>query len=211
MDTRHQRSILTERFWQRYLFFLKRLSCISQIELVEHAVTPVLGQSLPVFLAILPTLLKQTFQIRPLCHLIAIDRLINPITAHLIITLTHRHHVDTIARFQTDLPVVLRHTRNHMVVGQLPTRSHKTVLHPHICILFRKGNLHHGILYEDGGMGFAVDMHDLTLVVHQVLQAQRRGNHLTRGTEVIELTTCQRQNSHFQRGDFIIRLRGSSA
>ena len=173
--------------------------------------TPVLSQSEPVFLAIFPTLVKQPLQVRPLSHFIAVQRFVNPIAAHLIVVVPHRHHVDAVAWFQTDFPVVLRHTRNHMIVRQMPTGTDETVLHPHIRILLRKRNLRHGILHEDGGMGFAVDMHDLALIVYKVLQAQRRGNHLTRGAEVIELPTCQGQNGHFQGGYLIVGLRGVCA
>ena len=98
-----------------------------------------------------------------------------------------------------------------MVVRQMPTRANIAVLHPDIRILLRKRNLHHGILHEDRGMGFAVDMHDLTLVVHKILQTQRRGNHLTRCAEMIELAPSQRQDGHLQGGYLIIGLRGVSA
>ena len=83
-----------------------------------------------------------------------------------------------------------------MVVGQMPTRADITILHPHIRIILRKRDLHHRILHKDRGMGLAVDMHDLALIVHKVLQTHRRGNHLSRGAEVIELTTSQRQDGH---------------
>ena len=60
-------------------------------------------------------------------------------------------------------------------------------------------------------MGFAIDMHNLTLIVHEVLQAQRGGNHLTRRTEMIELTTSQREDGHLQRRHLFIGLRGVCA
>ena len=65
-----------------------------------------------------------------------------------------------------------------MIVSELPTFSDVTVLNPDIRVISRQGYLHHSILYEDGRMGFTVDVHDLTLVVHQVLDALHRGNHL---------------------------------
>ena len=198
MDAGHQRGILTQWFWQRNLLFLKRLCSIGQVELIKDAMTPVPGQCDPVFLAIPAPLIKESSQIGTLSHLIAIKRFIDTITAHLIVALTHRHHIDAVARFQIHLPIIIRHTCNHMIVRQMPTGTYITVLHPHIRILFRKRNLHNGVLYEDRGMGLAVDMHDLALVVYEVLQAQRRGNHLTRRAEMIELTASQRQDSHFQ-------------
>ena len=89
---------------------------------------------------------------------------------------------------------------------QMPMGSHKTVLYPYIRIFLRKQNLYEGILHEDRGMRLAIDMHDLALVVHEVLQAQRRSNHLTRCTEVVEFASRQWQNGNLQRGNLIIRL-----
>ena len=59
-----------------------------------------------------------------------------------------------------------------------------------------------GILCEDRGMRLSVMMHDLPLVIDDILYSQRRGDHLTGGAEMIELTTCQRYDSHRQRTEF---------
>ena len=93
-----------------------------------------------------------------------------------------------------------------MVVRQMPMGSYKAILYPNIRILLRKGDLYERVLYEDRGMRFAVDMHNLALVVYEVLQAQRRSNHLTRCTEVVEFASRQWQNGNLQRGNLIIRL-----
>ena len=67
------------------------------------------------------------------------------------------------------LPVVFRHTRNHMVMCQMPSGTHKAIFYPHIRILLSKRNLYKGILYEDRGMRLTIDMHYLALVDHKVL------------------------------------------
>ena len=60
-------------------------------------------------------------------------------------------------------------------------------------------------------MGLAIQMHNLALIVHQILKPQRRGDHLLRRTEMIELTTIQGHNSHTQIGYFTIGLGRISA
>ena len=82
-----------------------------------------------------------------------------------------------------------------------------TVLDPYMAVLFREWDLHHGILYEDTRMGLTVQVHDLPLVVDQILESHRRGDHLPRRAEMIELPTCQRKDSHLQTGNLGIRLR----
>ena len=58
-----------------------------------------------------------------------------------------------------------------MIVRELPTLAHMTILYPDICILLREVYLHQGVLHKDGGMGLAVEVHDLTLIVLQILDA----------------------------------------
>ena len=53
------------------------------------------------------------------------------------------------------------------------------VLNPDIGILFCEVYIGSGILHKDTWMRLAVEMHDLALVVHQILNAQCGGNHLT--------------------------------
>ena len=60
-----------------------------------------------------------------------------------------------------------------MIVRKHPTFPDVAVLDPDILILFGKGNLHLSILHKDRGMGFAIQMHDLALVVLQILNAHR--------------------------------------
>ena len=83
---------------------------------------------------------------------------------------THRYYVDTLARLQTDLPIILRHTRYHMVVGQPPAWTHVAVLNPNVAVLLSKPHLRYGILHKDTWMGLTVQMHDFALVDDQILQ-----------------------------------------
>ena len=172
MDTGHEGGILGKRRWQRNIFLLELRSGISEVELIEDTVTPVVCQGTPVLLAESLALSKEPTQVRALRQFIAVQRLIDTIAAHFIVLFANRYHIDTFPRFETDLPIVLWYTGDDMVVGKVPARSDITVFNPHIFILLRKRNLHNRILYEDRRMGFAVDMHNLTLVIDEVLQSQ---------------------------------------
>ena len=85
-----------------------------------------------------------------------------------------------------------------MIVSQVPMLTDIGILYPYVRILFRQRNLNNGILYEDTGMWLTVKMHDLALIVHQILKTQSRGNHLKRSTEMIELATGQGDDGHLQ-------------
>ena len=198
MNARHQRCVSWQWWWKGYLFFLELLGSISQIQLIEHAMCPVTSQGSPILLTELTALGKEPMQIGTLCQIVAIQGFIDAITAHLVVALTHRHHIDTFTRFEADVPVVFGYTRNHMVVSQVPALTYIRVLNPYIRILLCQGNLRDGILHKDAWMRLTVEMHNLPLVVHQILKAQRRGNHLPRSAEMIELTTSQRHDGHFQ-------------
>ena len=120
------------------------------------------------------------------------------VTTYGILCLTNRYHVDTLARGKRQMPVVTGHTSNDMIVRKLPMGTHMAVLNPNIRIILCQRDIHLCILYENGGMGFAVDVHNLPLVVLQILNTNHRGNHLTGGSEMIELTPSQGQDSHLQ-------------
>ena len=60
-----------------------------------------------------------------------------------------------------------------MIVSQMPAGTDKAFFYPDIGILLGKGNLRHGILYEDARVWLTVMMHDLTLVIDEILDAQR--------------------------------------
>ena len=78
------------------------------------------------------------------------------------------------------------------------------VLNPYIRIISRQRHLYGRILHENRGMGLTVDVHNLALVVYQILDALHRGDHLPRGSEVVELTTGQWQNGDFQLSQFVV-------
>ena len=131
---------------------------------------PVTSQSTPVLLSERCALGEEPAQISPLCQLIAIQRLINTIATYLIVTVTDWHHINTLTWFKADVPIVLGHTCNHMVVGQVPMLTNIGILYPYIRIFFRQWNLGDGILYEDTGMRFTIEVHNLALIVYQVLK-----------------------------------------
>ena len=81
---------------------------------------------------------------------------------------------------------------------QRPVRTDAAVFYPYIGILVRKRIVRQGVLSKDARMWLTVMVHDVTLVVHHILDSYRRGYHLPRGTIVIERSPCQRHNSHCQ-------------
>ena len=169
MNPCHQRGVLRYWLWHGNLLLFKHCRCISQIQLIKHAVAPVLRQCAPVVFSECFTLGKQSFQVSPLCQFITVQRLVNLVVAHLVVLVAHRYYIDTLAGLQTDLPVILWHTRYHMVVGQLPTWPHVAVLNPNIAVLLGKPHLRYGILHKDTRMGLTVQVYDLALVDHQIL------------------------------------------
>ena len=202
MNTCHQRSIGRNGLRQWNLHRLKLPCRIVQVQLVEHAMLPVPCQCRPVLTTELPTLRKQPPQIGSLRQFIAVNRLINPIAAHFVIRLAYWYHIDTFARFQRNFPIVLGYSRHHIVVRQRPARSHEAVLDPDVVVLLRKPIMRNGVLRENARMRLAVVMHDVALVVHDILNGHRRADHFARRTEMIELTAWQRHHSHRQRFQF---------
>ena len=114
---------------------------------------------------------------------------INIVSAHTILRLTNGDDVDTLARPQMDSPVVLRYSCNNVITRQCPVLPNAAILNPDVLVLLSKSIVGDGILGKYAGMRLAVVVHDVTLVVDDVLNSNRRRNHLTRGTEMVELTT----------------------
>ena len=168
---------------------------------------PVCCQCRPVLSPVLTSLCKESAKICPLCKFIAVLRLIDIIASYLVFFLSHRHHVDALAWFKTDFPVVLRHSRYHMIMGEMPFLSDIAVFYPDVTILFCKWNLCNRVLNKNRRVRFPVQVHYLSLVVYKILQPQRRGYHLLGCAEVIELTTSQRNNSYRQLRELTIRHR----
>ena len=72
-----------------------------------------------------------------------------------------------------NIPIVFRYTGNDMLMTQYPFPSHEAVLHPQVLVILGYGSLSNRVLDEHGRMRFPGMMHNLTLVVHQVLNGQR--------------------------------------
>ena len=98
MDACHHGCCIANRFRHRQLQLLKLAGSIIQVELIEYAVLPVLGQCRPIPFTEVTTLGKQPAQISPFSNLIAVHSLINSVAAHLIVAVAYRHHIDTLAR-----------------------------------------------------------------------------------------------------------------
>ena len=77
---------------------------------------PVAGQCRPILGTKSLSLSKEATQIGSLGQFVAVDSLIDTVATHLILLLTHWYHVDTFARFQMDIPVVLGYASNDVVV-----------------------------------------------------------------------------------------------
>ena len=151
---------------------------------------------------------KQPSQVSPLCQGVAVNRLVDTIAAHLVVVVADGSDVDALAGVQTNVPVVAGHARDDVVAGQMPGGRHVGVLNPDIRILLGEFRLADGILYEDAGMGFAVQVHYLALVADKILYSECRRYHLARRAEMIELPTRQRQDSHTQGAQLSIVNRG---
>ena len=111
------------------------------------------------------------------------------ILAHAVACVANGNDIEALTRLKGDGPIVLRHTCHDVVVCQRPVRTDAAVLYPHVGVLPGKLIVRQRILREDAGMGLAVVVHDVALVVDDVLDGYRRGNHLARGAEMVELAT----------------------
>ena len=102
------------------------------------------------------------------------ETVIDIIDTHHILALAHRNDIHTLSGLQPHHPVVLRNACNDVVSTELPVRTYTTVLYPQTGILLRQFHMTHGILNKDRGMGFPTEMHNLALVVDEVLDSERR-------------------------------------
>ena len=82
--------------------------------------------------------------------------------------------------------------------AKLPRSGHTTVFYPHVFVSLGELDAHFGVLGEDGGIGFHLAVHDLTLVGHLALQGEGARKQLAAGAVVIELATRQGQDGHRQ-------------
>ena len=174
VDTGHEGGFLRERRRQGDVFLLELRSGISKVELIEDTVAPVVSQGTPVLFTEGLALSKEPTQVCALCQFVAVQGFVNAITTNLGGgTRGNRHDINTLTWCQGDVPIVFWHTGNDMVVGEMPTLANVAVLNPDVAIFLRERNLHHGILHEDRGMWLAIEMHNLTLIVHEILKPQR--------------------------------------
>ena len=104
---------------------------------------------------------------------------IDAVWTNAVAVLPNGYDVQALSWFQRDCPVVLRHARHYIVVRQRPVRPDAAVLYPHIGVLVRKRIAGQRILCKDARMWLTVMVHDVTLVVHHILDSHCRGDHLT--------------------------------
>ena len=102
----------------------------------------------------------------PALLFLTVEAVVDAIAAHHYLLFPNGHHIDALAGLQRQVPVVTGHTRNDVIVAQLPMLADITVLHPDIRVLLGEGNARDSILDEDAGMGLAVVVHDIALVAH---------------------------------------------
>ena len=96
------------------------------------------------------------------------------VAPHFVIVVANRGDVYTLSRSQFDVPVIFWYAGYDVVVGEFPLWAYMGILNPDVGVVGRERYLGNRILNEYAGVGFAVVMHNLALVVHQVLQGQGR-------------------------------------
>ena len=114
------------------------------------------------------------------------------------------HQVHTLPPLQFEHPVVLRHSRHHILLRQLPSAAHVRVLQPDVFVGFREQRFHPCILREYRRLLLHLLLQDFPLVLHQVLQRQRRRQQFRCRSEVVEFPARQRQHRHTQPVDFLV-------
>src|SRR5574344_277031 len=206
MDACHQRRVVS--YWCRHCYptFRELPACLIQVQLIEHAVPPVgshlrIGSHAP-FPSLgkesaqiglcgyfLSTQVAQWFQLVDICQVVHYRELllllfrthelvIYMIQSHTVLAVTYRHHVNTFAWIQRESPVILGHARDDMVVREIPLLTHATVFYPYILVGHGHGYIHLCILDKDRRMRFSVQMEDIPLVVHDILDRHHGRDHL---------------------------------
>ena len=100
--------------------------------------------------------------------------IVDMIQAHSVFGIANGHYIDTLAWGQVYLPVVLGYTCYNIVVTQGPALAHVAVFNPDIGIVLGKLVLANGILHKQTGVRFAIVVHNLSLIVYQILNAEGR-------------------------------------
>ena len=237
MYASHEWCIIVEWSGHWYVLLVELALGISQVELIEHTVGPVLSQRAPVEFAESLALVEETMQIglcryflsrdhahsilhiagrrdtiegidnRELLFLLlcASKAVVDMIATDGVLLIANGHHIDTLAWSQIELPIVLWDSCYNVVVSKGPPLAHVAVFNPEICIFLSKAEVADGILHKDAGMRFTTMVHNLALIVNQVLNAEGRRNHLARSSEMVELATLQRYDGHRELRELIVR------
>ena len=71
-----------------------------------------------------------------------------------------------------EFPIVLRNACYDVIVSKGPPLAHIAVFYPDICILLSKAELADGILHKDAGVRLTTVVHNLALIVNQILNAE---------------------------------------
>ena len=121
-----------------------------------------------------------------------------------IVRFSERHHINADTGRNLQIPIIDRHTCYDGLLMDVPRCSYTTVLYPYFRILRGQLITYLSVLDKHSRMRFYLPVHDLPLVVYQILYSQCRRNKLTTGSVMIKLTSGQRQNSHAQRVKFIV-------
>ena len=116
----------------------------------------------------------------------------------------HGHHIDTLPRQQVDVPRILRHARDDILMRQRPCGRHAAVFNPQVAVVGSDAHLGVGILHKHGGMWFQRVVHDFALVVDQILYGHCRREQFVCSTEMVKLTSCERQYCHLELVQFFI-------
>ncbi len=127
---------------------------------------------------------------------IAPELIIIPIGTHGILVAAYGNDVDTLARSQTDCPVIAGHTRNDVVMGDSPATGHMAVFYPQVAVVLINFDFHLRVLQEHRGVWLERVVHYFALVVYPVLDGQHRRHYLVGRTEVVELSARQGQYGH---------------
>ena len=129
---------------------------------------------------------------------VAAELVVEAIGAYGVALVADGHDVDTLAGTEFYLPLVAGHTSDDILMGYGPLGAHTAVFNPEVLVVFGDFDFHFRVLGEHGGMGLERVVHDLALVVDDILDVKHRRDYLMRRTEVIELSAGQRQYGHLE-------------
>ena len=130
---------------------------------------------------------------------VAAELVVEAVRTHSPTVCAYRHYVYALALGERQRPVVLGYASHDVVLRQRPVLAYVCVLHPLVAVLLCPLGLQLCVLHEDRRMGLAVVVHNLALVVHDVLYGEHRREQLVRCAEMVELAARQRQYHGLQR------------